>query len=200
MLSAPSVQSYRIRNVLRVPLAVLVVAAAVTAAGCGGGDSSASGTAPDDYAASVCGAVQDWQNDLQASISSMGSDLSTSSSAADVKTKLVEFMDSATTATHKMLTKVKAAGPPAIDNGEELQSDLESGLAKAEKAFAQARDKAKSLPANDRAAFQRQAAALATTLNQQGTAIGTTFKGLEGKYNSKELNEAFDKQPACKNV
>lgn len=186
---------------LRVLIAGLVVAAALAASGCGGGgDGSSSGTPPGEYASSVCGAISNWQKELQASVSTMSADLSSSSTPAEVKAKLVEFMDSAVTSTDKMVTTVKDAGRPDVDDGEKLQSDLVNGLTRAKDAFAQARDKAKTLPDNDQAAFQREATALGTTLTEQGSAIETTFKGLSTKYDSKDLNEAFDKDPACKSL
>jgi hypothetical protein len=184
---------------LRAPIAGLAVAAALAASACGGG-SSAGGAPPKQYAADVCGAISGWQKELQTSASSMGSKLGASSTPADVKAKLVEFMDTAVSATDTMVSKVKDAGPPAVDDGAKLQRELENALAKARTAFAQARDKAKSLPTDDQAAFQREATALGTTLNEQGSAISTTFNEIDTKYNSKELNQAFDKEPACKSL
>ena len=130
----------------------------------------------------------------------MQSELRTSTTPAQVKTQLVAFMESATASTDQMLGKVEDAGPPAVEDGEALQRDLEAGLRKAQTAFAQARDKAKKLPTNDRAAFQREASQLGTTLSQQGTAISDTFSGLSTKYDSKELNSAFDNDPACRSL
>lgn len=184
---------------LRAAFAGLVTAAALVASGCGGGDEAA-GAPPDQYAADVCGAISSWQKELQANVSTMSSKLSASSTPEEVKTQLVAFMETATKSTDEMLAKVKGAGPPAVEDGAALQRDLEAGLADAQTAFAQARDKAKSLPTDDQAAFQREASALGTTLNEQGTAIGQTFNGLSTKYDSKELNQAFDKDPACKSL
>ena len=187
-------------RVLRAALVTLLASAALVASGCGGGEDGASGAAPDEYAANVCGAIASWQKELQASASNMSSKLGASSTPADVKAQLVAFMEDATKSTDAMLAKVKDAGPPAVDDGEALQRDLEAGLGDAQEAFAQARDDAKSLPTDDQAAFQREASALGTTLTEQGTAIGQTFNGLSTKYDSKELNEAFDKEPACKSL
>ena len=187
---------------LRASLAALIAVVALVASGCGGGDggSSGGGADPEQYAADVCGAISSWQKELQTDVTTMTSKLSASSTPADVKTQLVAFMESATASTDKMLAKVKEAGPPDVDDGEALQRDLEAGLTDAQKAFAQARDKAKSLPTDDQAAFQREASALGTTLNTQGTAIGPTFNGLSTKYDSKDLNEAFDKEPTCQSL
>jgi hypothetical protein len=183
-------------------LATFLVAAALVAAGCGGGDDggSAGGAAPEQYAADVCGAISDWQKELQTSATTMQSKLGTGSTPADVKTELVTFMEGATKSTDDMLAKVKEAGPPDVEDGEALQRDLEKGLTDAQAAFAQARDEAKTLPTDNPATFQSEAQKLGTTLNEEGTKIGQTFNGLSTKYDSKELNEAFDKEPSCRSL
>jgi hypothetical protein len=185
----------RISSVLRTSITMLL--AAVLVAGCGGGDESASGADPEQYAADVCGAISAWQRELQTSASTMSSKLSAASTPAQVKTELVAFMEGATKSTDDMLAKVKEAGPPAVEDGEALQRDLEQGLGDAQEAFAEARDRARELPTDDRAAFQRDAQALGTTLNEQGTKIGQTFNGLSEKYDSEDLNQAFEDEPAC---
>lgn len=181
-------------------LAAVFALAVLIASGCGGGDDSVEGAPPDQFAADVCGAISSWQNEIQAEVSAMSAELSATSTPAEIKEQLVDFMESATKATDQMLAKVKEAGPPAVEDGEALQRDLEAGLERAQTAFSQARDRAKSLPTGDRAAFQREASALGTTLNEQGTAIGQTFNGLSDKYDSNELNTAFDNDPACRNL
>lgn len=194
-------ETCRITVVLRAAIAGLFSAAALVVAGCGGDDGgSASGADPEQYAADVCGAISDWQKELQTSATTMQSKLSASSTPEDVKSELVAFMEGATKSTDDMLAKVKEAGPPAVEDGEALQRDLEQGLGDAQTAFADARDKAKELPTEDRAAFQREASALGATLNQEGGKIGQTFNGLSTKYDSRELNEAFDKEPSCQSL
>jgi hypothetical protein len=191
--------------VLRALIAGLFAAAALAAGGCGGGDDggSASGADPGQYAADVCGAIANWQNELQTSATAMQSKLSGGGgqpTPADVKTELVAFMEGATKSTDDMLAEVKEAGPPAVEDGEALQRDLEKGLGEAQAAFARARDQAKELPTDDQAAFQREGAEIQSTLSEEGTKIGQTFNGLSTKYDSKELNEAFDKEPSCRSL
>ncbi len=181
-------------------VAALAASAALAAAGCGGGDESAEGTPPDEYAAQVCGAISAWQKDLQTKVGTMTSKLRATSTPAAVKTEIVAFMAGATESTDQMVTKVEQAGPPAVEDGEALQRDLEAGLEKAHTAFAQARDRAKKLPTDDQAEFQREASALGTTLSEQGSAISETLSGLSTKYDSDELNTAFEEDAACKNL
>jgi hypothetical protein len=188
----------------RVPVAAVVAALALVASACGGdggnGGSGSAGTAPDQYAATVCGALTAWQNELQEKAGAMGTAFSGASGPADVKTKLVEFMQAMSTSTNTMVSKVRAAGPPDVEDGAALHRDLVSGLEDAQKAFDDARESAEALPTDDPAAFQQQATQLGTTLSEQGTAIGSTFTGLSTKYDSRELNEAFNSEPACQNL
>jgi hypothetical protein len=187
--------------VLRLPLAGLAVALALAASACGGsGGGGAGGTDPGKYAASVCGALVDWQTTLQNSGTEMSSGLSSSSTPSEVKSKFVDFMSAAVDATETLQSKAKSAGPPDVKDGEKFQADLDGALDTAVKAFKNARDKAKQLPTSDTAAFQSQASALGQTLTQEGNKISTQFNGLSGKYDSKDLNDAFDKEPSCKNV
>jgi hypothetical protein len=181
-------------------IALLALLAALAAAGCGGGGDSASGADPDTYAHDVCGAIQTWQQSLTTGANNMSKDLGAGSTPAQVKGKLVDFMGAAVAATDKMVADVKAAGPPAVDDGEKLQADLEAGLQKADDAFKDAKASAEKLDTSSAASFQQGATDLQQTLQTQGTAIQTTFEGLDTKYNSKDLNEAFDKEPACKSL
>jgi hypothetical protein len=188
--------------VLRAALPSLLASLALAVAVCGGDDgaSGGGGADPEQYAADVCGAIANWQKELQSSASTMQSKLGTASTPADVKTELVGFMEGATKATDKMLAEVKEAGPPDVENGEALQRDLEKGLTAAQTAFASARDDAKNLPTDNPATFGTEAQKLGTTLSEEGSKIGQTFNGLSTKYDSKELNSAFDREPACKSL
>ena len=195
-------ETCRITPVVRALIVGIVAAAALLAAGCGGGDGggSASGADPEQYAADICGAISDWRKELQTSQTTMSSKLGASPTPEEVKTQLVAFMEGATKSTEDMVDKVKEAGPPDIEKGEALQRDLEQGLTAAQTAFASARDEVKKLPTDNPSAFQSQAQKLGTTLTEEGTKIGETFNGLSTKYDSDELNEAFDKEPSCQGL
>ena len=56
-----------------------------------------------------CGAISDWQKELQTSQTTMSSKLSASSSPEDIKTQLVAFMEDAAESTEDMVDKVKQA-------------------------------------------------------------------------------------------
>jgi hypothetical protein len=185
-----------------VRLVVLLLAAtlAVAAAGCGGGDSSSSssGTKPDEWASSVCGSLQTWEDDLQSGSRQLSADLRTSSDLKSVKQKLVAFLEDAQQSTEKMVSDVKAAGAPAVKDGPAIQQDLESGLTGAQNSFERAVTQAKKLPTNNPGALTTGLTTLAQTIQTELTATGQHFSNLENKYDVSDLNEAMKDEPSCK--
>ena len=184
-------------------LLVLLLAAtlAVAAAGCGGGgdsSSSSSGTKPDEWASSVCGSLQTWENDLQSGSQQLSADLGASSDLKSVKQKLVAFLEDAQQSTEKMVSDVKAAGAPAVKDGPAIQQDLESGLTGAQNSFERAVTQAKKLPTNNPRALTTGLTTLGQTIQSELTATGEHFSNLENKYDVSELNEAMKDEPTCK--
>jgi len=187
---------------VRLPRVLLLVACASAlvgaAAGCGsGGGTNYSGAKPDAWAATVCGALTDWAQGLQADSRTLSADLQNAKDISTVKAKFVVFLESASRSAGTMISKVKAAGPPAVKNGDELQSDLEGGLSAAKRSFEKAVAKAKALPAKDPQAFSNGVSNLGQDVEKELTATGEAFNKLGSKYNDKNLNEATSKEPSC---
>jgi hypothetical protein len=186
-----------------VRLLVLLLAAtlALAAAGCGGGgdsSSSSSGTNPDEWASSVCGSLQTWEDDLRSGSQQLSADLGTSSDLKSVKQKLVTFLENAETSTEKMVSDVKATGAPDVKDGPAIQQDLESGLTEAQTSFERAVTQAKKLPTDNPRALTTGLSTLAQTIQSELTATGNHFSSLEGKYDVGELNKAMADEPVCK--
>ena len=188
---------------MRLPRVLLLLACASAlvgaAAGCGsgGGGTKYSGAKPDAWAATVCGALTDWAQGLQADSRTLSADLQNAKDIATVKAKFVVFLESASRSAGTMISKVKAAGPPAVKNGDKLQSDLEGGLSAAKRSFEKAVAKAKALPAKDPQAFSTGVSNLGQNVEKELTATGEAFNKLGSKYNDKNLNEATSKEPSC---
>jgi len=188
---------------VRLPRVLLLLACSSAlvgaAAGCGsgGGGTKYSGAKPDAWAATVCGALTDWAQGLQADSRALSADLQNAKDIATVKAKFVVFLESASRSAGTMISKVKAAGPPAVKNGDELQSDLEGGLSAAKRSFEKAVAKAKALPAKDPQAFSTGVSNLGQDVEKELTATGEAFNKLGSKYNDKNLNEATSKEPSC---
>ena len=188
---------------MRLPRVLLLLACASAlvgaAAGCGsgGGGTKYSGAKPDAWAATVCGALTDWAQGLQADSRTLSADLQNAKDISTVKAKFVVFLESASRSAGTMISKVKAAGPPAVKNGDELQSDLEGGLSAAKRSFEKAVAKAKALPAKDPQAFSNGVSNLGQDVEKELTATGEAFNKLGTKYNDKNLSEATSKEPSC---
>jgi len=188
---------------VRLPRVLLVLACASAlvgaAAGCGsgGGGTKYSGAKPAAWAATVCGALTDWAQGLQADSKTLSADLQNAKDISTVKAKFVVFLESASRSAGTMISKVKAAGPPAVKNGDELQSDLEGGLSAAKRSFEKAVAKAKALPTKDPQGFSNGVTNLGQNVEKELTATGEAFNKLGSKYNDKNLNEATSKEPSC---
>ena len=132
-------------------LAGTLILGAAACGGGGGSSSSSSGTKPDEWASSVCGALQTWEDDLRAGSQQLSADIRASSDPKSVKEKLVTFLEKSEKSTEKLVDDVKAAGAPAVKDGEAIQRDLEASLTQARNTFDRAGTRAKKLQATPQA-------------------------------------------------
>lgn len=179
-------------------IAVCMSTLAVAASGCGGGgDTSYPGKKPAAWAANVCGAFGEWAQGMQVDSQALRNgkrDLKSN------KGKFVVFLGKAVQRFDTMLSKVKAAGPPAVKNGDALQRDLEAVLKRARDSFANAVPKAEALPTTDQPTFSRKVHHLSKDVETKLAAMGQTFNQLGDKSEDKSLDEATSNDPACKKL
>lgn len=180
-----------------VGLSVLALTA-VSACG-GGGGGSATGASPEEWSADVCGALSDWVTDLNRRADEMQKAAANSGSIPDARDEIVAFLDTTVTQTDTMLQKVEAAGAPAVDDGEAIARDLREELAKIKPVFVGARESAKALP-DDPEAFVDAAQDLGSALAAGGGEVGGRLEATQEKYDSPELEKAFDEEPACQTL
>lgn len=175
---------------------------ALAASGCGGGGGGASysGAKPEVWAATVCGALSDWAQGLQADSRRLGTDLSGATNIATVKAKFIAFLENADRSTGTMLTKIKAAGPPAVKDGAAIQQQLVSGLEKARASFTRAIARGKQLSTTDPQAFSSGVSALGQDVQKELIATGEEFNSLGDTYDDKTLDKATSDEPACNNI
>jgi hypothetical protein len=186
---------------LRMPAALLAaVVLTLAATGCGGSDKTYSGTKPDAWAATVCGALGEWAQGLQAGSARMQADLANAKDVKSVKNRFIVFLKEAESSAGVLLGKVKAAGAPAVKDGPAIQNDLETGLTEARASFTHAVEKAQKLPTKNLQAFTSGVTALGNDVQQELSAIGSDFNKLGDKYDDKALNEATSKDPACQKL
>jgi hypothetical protein len=189
-------------SAVRLPAVLLsAVVLAFAAAGCGGdgggnGD-SASGTAPDVWAASVCGALGTWVKSLQAGSQDLSTALQDTKDLKTVKSRFVSFLEDAEESTGEMVEKVEEAGPPDVSQGEAIQDDLVAALGDVQKSFSTAVDKANALSTSSLKEFSSGVGKLSQDVQDNLATTGGEFNNLSDRYQSPELDNATDGEPAC---
>jgi hypothetical protein len=189
-------------SAVRLPAVLLsAIVLAFAAAGCGGdgggnGD-SASATAPDVWAASVCGALGNWVKSLQAGSQDLSASLRDTKDLKNVKARFVTFLEDAETSSGEMVEKVKEAGPPDVSEGEAIQDELVAALTKVEQSFATAVDKANDLSTSSLKSFSTGVGKLSEDVQENLANTGSEFNNLSDRFQSPELDDATDGEPAC---
>lgn len=186
----------------RLPVVLLTaIVLAFAAVGCGGGDDGGNGdNSPakvDVWMASVCGALVNWGKSLQAGVQDLGSATRDSKNLKAYKARFVTSLEGAEESSQEMVEKVKEAGPPDLAQGEAVQDDLVSTLEKIPESFSRAADKAKDLPTSDGQSFANGVRPLSEDLEESLSTVSGEFNSLSTRYQSPEIDDAIDGEPAC---
>jgi hypothetical protein len=184
--------------VVRLPILALLAALAVAAAGCGGDETSEpEGTPPKQWAGSVCGALETWQESLQNQARGLSREVLQAKSPNAAKRRIGTFLDEVIAETDTMMEAVEGAGQPAVEQGRQVADDFRMGLEQMRAAFEDARAKIAKVPTDDPQAFQRQLTEIGSDLQTQGRSIGDTLGKIDERYDSQQLGKAFDETEAC---
>jgi hypothetical protein len=159
---------------------------------------------PKKWISVFCGSVVTWEHTVKTNTTKLNTTFKTLKSAgkADIPTvkgKLVTYLGGIVKSTNAMVADIKHVGAPNVKNGAKLQSAVLAAFALVQKAFNQTLSSAKKLPTNDAKAFQKQAVALAKTLQGNAARIGAAFNPVQ-KYSTKELNDAAKSDAACRKL
>jgi hypothetical protein len=156
---------------------------------------------PRKWVANLCGSLVTWERTVETEFTRLKTTIaklkrSGSVRPAAAKAELVRFLGRIVHSTNRLLGKLQAVGPPAVENGGKLQAALLDGLAEVNKAFENGKKAAQALPTGSRRAFgraaQRLAAAVAAGVNQSTGALSAL-----SRYDTKALDHAFKTTPAC---
>jgi phage-related protein len=176
-------------------ISVLVLAAAVLAAGCGGGSSSGTGgtasassaTAAGEWANSVCQAFTTWSN----SITDAGQSVGSNPSEEGIKTAGDEIQS----ATQTLADDLRGLDRPDTDSGQQakdaidqLATNLDASLQKIKTATDNASGTSGAVTA---------ATAIANTLVEMGNQVSTTSQQLKTIDAGGELQQAFGQAGSC---
>jgi hypothetical protein len=187
----------------RLPVVLITaIVLAFAAAGCGGGGDggngdSASAAEPGVWAASVCGALGSWVKSLQADSQDLSSALRDTKDLKTVKARFVTFLEDAEQSSGEMVDKVEEAGPPNVSQGEAIQDDLVATLGGVQQSFSQAVDKANALSTSSLQSFSSGVSKLSEDVQDKLATTGGEFNSLSDRYQSPELDNATDGEPAC---
>lgn len=175
-------------------LGVLCVVLALAAAGCGGGDDGGSSSS-DEWASTVCGALDEWGKSLQAGSEALRPAMENTQDLENVKEKYIGFLEDAEQSSQELVDEVKSAGPPDAEEGQALQSELVSALEKVQKSFARAVDRAEELSTQDGDSLRTGVGVLSNDVEKNLQAAGAFFDGIGER--SPEIEEAMDDTPSC---
>lgn len=151
------------------------------------------------WAQRVCSAVLDWS--VAAGRHAEGLDGKVS--AADLRRSravLSRFLDQVVRETDRMITRVDAAGTPALEQGPAIRQQLRASLKRARGLLADARRTAAGLSVTDKEAFAQGASDLGDRIEQQFGALAGALEQIDVRYPSKELDAAVATAPACKKL
>ena len=172
-------------------VAIVVLALAGMAAGCGGGDESdADPTAA--WASGFCSAVTDWTNELQ-TISSQFSDTSNlsqdglESAAGDLRE-----------ATDTLVSDLKDLGAPDTDSGEEVKSSLDSLSTTLQDETSEIEDTAQGV--SSVADLPSAISTISASLASLGNAFSQTLQTIDDADVDGELRTALEDSPECADI
>lgn len=185
---------------MRASLVALLAASLVALSACGGDDGGSAGgggTDPNAWAKQVCGAVGTWLEDVQTKSAAIGESAGNAGSLKEAKTQFVAYFDELVERTDQMLGEIDEAGDPDVEDGEAIGDDFRQTIEPMKDALADARDQAKGLPTDDPQAFSQGAVKAGESVQREGENIGKAFDELDKKYDTAELERAFEDEPAC---
>ena len=168
----------------------LLVSVALTAAGCGGDDSSDT-SANDAYANSVCTAVGTWEQQIKS--------IATNLSGGVSKASLQAAVTQAETATKTLATQVAAVPPPDTSEGQAAKQQVDQLSSSVTSTVDSAKSTAAQIPSNASAGTIAAAlAGLAPQVKSLATTAQTTLSSLQDAGGS--LASAFKNSSSCQSL
>jgi hypothetical protein len=171
--------------------AILALALAGVAVGCGGDDESETDPTAA-WADGFCSAVTDWTDELQ-TITSQFSDTSNlsedglQSAATDVQA-----------ATQTLVDELRDLGAPETDSGEEVKSALDTLSTTLEDESSAIEDTANGVSSITE--LPSAITTISSSLSALGTAFSQTLQTIENADASGELRSALEDSPACADI
>ena len=171
--------------------ALIVVALAGVAAGCGGSsDEETDPTAA--WASGFCSAVTTWTDDLR-SITQQFTDTSNLSQDG-----LASAAEDARTSTDQLVSSLKDLGAPDTDSGQEVKSALDTLSTTLDAETAQIQETAQGVTGVTD--LPSALTKISTSLSALGTAFSDTLQTIETADTKGELKTALEDSPDCADI
>ena len=147
----------------------------------------------EEWAGEVCTSLSDWRDSITSLADVSGEPLT----ADTLRDKLGEAED----ATSDLVTQLRDLGPPDLEEGDELQQQLDESAAELESRFDDLKEGAEAAADAPASEFLQQLAELASDFAALQTAISSTVSSLENanvaEDSQAELQQAFADAPSC---
>jgi len=150
----------------------------------------------EEWAGEVCTSLSDWRDSITSLADVNGEPLT----ADTLRDKLGEAED----ATSDLVTQLRDLGPPDLEEGDELQQQLDESAEELESRFDDLKESAEAAADAPASEFLQQLAGLASDFAALQTAISTTVSALENanvaEDSKAELQQAFAAAPSCQSL
>lgn len=166
---------------------VLFATLAILAAGCGA-------SAEEEWAADVCSAVSEWQNQVEESAGDVSEQLQSpgAGTLAAIDAEIQEAVD----ATEKLGDELNELEPPDSEAGDQAQQDLDALTVQLDSTVTDTKETVDSLPED--ASFSQLAetlAPLAPSLRSLAVSVSSTLESVQER--GSEIKEGFDEADSC---
>jgi hypothetical protein len=186
----------RSRGIVRVALSPAILIG--TATGCGDSGTAASkGAPPEVWASRICTAVVHSEVPLKKRAIRYLTRYKNANTAADARASLLLLFRQAGKAAAAELNEIQALGPPAVEQGEEIQGIVEDVWRQAGAVFERAEVRGRRLPIDNRAVLASGFKALDKRFGNEMEGIDPTITKLEN-YQVDRLNKAVRDDPDCR--
>lgn len=176
--------------------AALAAVVGLAAAGCGATLPTSAERAAADTAATVCGLLRDWNNELSASLNATSDAITDDDDPTTANGVLLDGYDELVAIAEGFGADLEELDLPVTPERDRLLTDLRSGVAAAVEELEGQRDEARDLPP--------------ITVERQAGAIGGAHVGLEkarslleppvARYDDPTVRAAFAAEPGCAHV
>ncbi|HEY4376687.1 MAG TPA: hypothetical protein VGM93_05995 [Acidimicrobiales bacterium] len=150
---------------------------------------SSGGVSVTSWAGGFCGSFAGWLTAIKTAGSSMSANPPTSVTAA--RTQILALFDTVGTETDSLVNAIKALGPPDMDKGAQLSTDLQQKFQEFGTETAAARASVAAASTSDPTAFQAAVQAAVDKFQTDVGKIGDSFSEIDTKYPDPQFQSAL---------